>query len=150
MDALFFLLPPGGEHSLSKSVPTSNLPSFPEKYLSRLCFDQDLIALLFFSGASTVSGFFAAACSLPFDYVKTQIQKMQPDAEGKLPYSGSLDCTMKTLKTGGPLKFYTGFPVYCVRIAPHVMVLSLSVCARPRPRVHLHGCACMHIYAHGI
>ncbi|KAL2320020.1 hypothetical protein Fmac_028989 [Flemingia macrophylla] len=31
-------------------------------------------------GASSVSGFFAAACSLPFDYVKTQIQKMQPDA----------------------------------------------------------------------
>lgn len=73
-------------------------------------------------GASTVSGFFAAACSLPFDYVKTQIQKMQPDAEGKYPYTGSFDCAMKTLKAGGPLKFYTGFPVYCVRIAPHVMM----------------------------
>ncbi|GMY16121.1 mitochondrial dicarboxylate/tricarboxylate transporter DTC [Fagus crenata] len=73
-------------------------------------------------GASTISGFFAAACSLPFDYVKTQIQKMQPDAEGKLPYTGSLDCALKTLKSGGPLKFYTGFPVYCVRIAPHVMM----------------------------
>ncbi|GFQ04991.1 mitochondrial dicarboxylate/tricarboxylate transporter dtc [Phtheirospermum japonicum] len=72
--------------------------------------------------ASTVSGFFAAACSLPFDYVKTQIQKMQPDAEGKYPYTGSLDCAMKTLKSGGPFKFYTGFPVYCVRIAPHVMM----------------------------
>ncbi|KVI00232.1 Mitochondrial carrier domain-containing protein [Cynara cardunculus var. scolymus] len=73
-------------------------------------------------GASTVSGFFAAACSLPFDYVKTQIQKMQPDAEGKYPYTGSLDCVMKTLKSGGPFKFYTGFPVYSVRIAPHVMM----------------------------
>ncbi|PHT64206.1 hypothetical protein T459_31876 [Capsicum annuum] len=57
-----------------------------------------------------------------FDYVKKQIQKMQPDAEGKLPYSGSFDCAMKTLKAGGPFKFYTGFPVYCVRIAPHVMM----------------------------
>ncbi|GAB2295423.1 hypothetical protein Dimus_029591 [Dionaea muscipula] len=73
-------------------------------------------------GASAVSGFFASACSLPFDYVKTQIQKMQPDGEGRYPYSGSWDCTMKTLKSGGPLKFYTGFPVYCVRIAPHVML----------------------------
>ncbi|GAB4843733.1 hypothetical protein Ancab_013698 [Ancistrocladus abbreviatus] len=73
-------------------------------------------------GASAVSGFFAAAFSLPFDYVKTQIQKMQPDAEGRYPYTGSLDCAMKTLKSGGPLKFYTGFPVYCVRIAPHVML----------------------------
>ncbi|KAJ6961190.1 mitochondrial dicarboxylate/tricarboxylate transporter DTC-like [Populus alba x Populus x berolinensis] len=73
-------------------------------------------------GASTVSGFFAAACSLPFDYVKTQIQKMQPDAQGKYPYTGSMDCALKTFKSGGPFKFYTGFPVYCVRIAPHVMV----------------------------
>ncbi|PIA53966.1 hypothetical protein AQUCO_00900500v1 [Aquilegia coerulea] len=72
--------------------------------------------------ASAVSGFFASACSLPFDYVKTQIQKMQPDATGKYPYTGSLDCAMKTLKAGGPFKFYTGFPVYCVRIAPHVMM----------------------------
>ena len=76
----------------------------------------------FITGASAVSGFFASACSLPFDYVKTQIQKMQPDATGKYPYTGSLDCAVKTLKSGGPLKFYTGFPVYCVRIAPHVMV----------------------------
>ncbi|KAJ0956757.1 putative mitochondrial carrier domain protein [Helianthus annuus] len=66
-------------------------------------------------------------CSLPFDYVKTQIQKMQPDAQGKYPYTGSLDCAMKSLKAGGPFKFYTGFPIYCVRIAPHVMVLSLSL-----------------------
>ncbi|TXG73055.1 hypothetical protein EZV62_001634 [Acer yangbiense] len=58
-------------------------------------------------GASAISGFFAAACSLPFDYVKTQIQKMQPDAQGKYPYTGSLDCAMKTLKAGGPFKFYT-------------------------------------------
>ncbi|KAL6005962.1 hypothetical protein ACLOJK_040007 [Asimina triloba] len=72
-------------------------------------------------GASAVSGFFAAACSLPFDYVKTQIQKMQPDASGNYPYSGSTDCAMNTLRAGGPFKFYTGFPVYCVRIAPHVM-----------------------------
>lgn len=52
---------------------------------------------------------------------------MQPDAAGKYPYTGSLDCAMKTLKAGGPFKFYTGFPVYCVRIAPHVMVYSLSL-----------------------
>eukprot|EP00270_Netrium_digitus_P011946 TRINITY_DN382_c0_g1_i1.p1 TRINITY_DN382_c0_g1~~TRINITY_DN382_c0_g1_i1.p1 ORF type:complete len:325 (-),score=75.71 TRINITY_DN382_c0_g1_i1:340-1230(-) len=73
-------------------------------------------------GASAVSGFFASACSLPFDYVKTQIQKMQPGPDGKMPYSGSLDCAMKTLAAGGPLKFYTGFGTYVIRIAPHVMM----------------------------
>lgn len=92
------------------------------------------VNVLLITGASTVSGFFASACSLPFDYVKTQIQKMQPDAEGKYPYAGSFDCAVKTLKSGGPLKFYTGFPVYCVRIAPHVMVLSYLVLTR---------CACL-------
>lgn len=84
-----------------------------------------------------MSGFFASACSLPFDYVKTQIQKMQPDAQGKYPYTGSMDCAMKTLKAGGPFKFYTGFPVYCVRIAPHVMVISLSHFCHSLSLVHL-------------
>ncbi|GMN59053.1 hypothetical protein TIFTF001_028146 [Ficus carica] len=69
------------------------------------------VQLLAIESASTVSGFYAAACSLPFDYAKTQIQKMQPDAQGKYPYTGSLYCTMKT---GGPFKSYTGFPVYCL------------------------------------
>ena len=36
-----------------------------------------------------------------------------------------MDCALKTLKAGGPLKFYTGFPTYFIRIAPHV-VLTLS------------------------
>ncbi|KAJ1411693.1 Translation protein, beta-barrel domain superfamily [Sesbania bispinosa] len=34
-------------------------------------------------------------------------KKMQPGADGKYPYTGSLDCAAKTLKGGGPLKFYT-------------------------------------------
>lgn len=38
--------------------------------------------------AALVSGFFASACSLPFDYVKTQIQRMQPLPDGTMPYSG--------------------------------------------------------------
>ncbi|PKA58258.1 Mitochondrial dicarboxylate/tricarboxylate transporter DTC [Apostasia shenzhenica] len=74
-------------------------------------------------GASAVSGIFASAFSLPFDYVKTQIQKMQPDATGKYPYKGPLDCALKTLKSGGPFRFFSGFPVYCMRIAPHVMMV---------------------------
>ncbi|KAI3751809.1 hypothetical protein L2E82_22900 [Cichorium intybus] len=59
-------------------------------------------------GASSVCGFLLSAYSLPFDYVKTQIQKMQSDAEGKYPYTGSLDFAMKTLKAGEPFKLYTG------------------------------------------
>jgi hypothetical protein len=90
-------------------------------------------------GASAVSGFFASACSLPFDYVKTQIQKMQPGPDGKYPYTGSLDCAMKTLAAGGPLKFYSGFGTYCVRIAPHVMVCILLVSAHVFHSFSLHS-----------
>ena len=39
-------------------------------------------------GGATIAGFFAAACSLPFDFVKTQMQKMKPDpVTGAVPYT---------------------------------------------------------------
>ena len=37
-------------------------------------------------GGATIAGFFASACSLPFDFVKTRIQKMQPLPDGTYPY----------------------------------------------------------------
>lgn len=70
-------------------------------------------------GGATIAGFFAAACSLPFDFIKTRIQKMEKGIDGKYPYKGSIDCAVQTFTKEGPLKFYTGFPTYCVRIAPH-------------------------------
>jgi solute carrier family 25 oxoglutarate transporter 11 len=47
---------------------------------------------------------------------------MKPLPDGTMPFSSSMDCAAKTLKEGGPLKFYTGFPTYFVRIAPHAMI----------------------------
>jgi solute carrier family 25 oxoglutarate transporter 11 len=73
-------------------------------------------------GGSAVAGFFASFFSLPFDYMKTQLQKMSKDpSTGKYPYSGMLDIFVKTLRNEGILKFYTGFLSYYVRIAPHAM-----------------------------
>merc|ERR1719168_480130 len=44
-------------------------------------------------GASAIAGFFASFFSLPFDYVKTQVQKMKPDpVTGELPFKGPVDC----------------------------------------------------------
>lgn len=71
-------------------------------------------------GGASIAGFIASACSLPFDFVKTRIQKMEKGPDGKYPYKGPVDCALQTLKNEGPLRFYTGFPTYCVRIAPHV------------------------------
>mmetsp|Transcript_35060 Transcript_35060/g.64033 ORF Transcript_35060/g.64033 Transcript_35060/m.64033 type:complete len:297 (-) Transcript_35060:70-960(-) len=74
-------------------------------------------------GASAIAGFFASFFSLPFDYVKTQVQKMKADpVTGEMPYKGPVDCAMKQVKEGGPLKLWSGFPTYYVRIAPHAMI----------------------------
>eukprot|EP00879_Flechtneria_rotunda_P005388 GHRR01005677.1.p1 GENE.GHRR01005677.1~~GHRR01005677.1.p1 ORF type:complete len:307 (+),score=82.66 GHRR01005677.1:94-921(+) len=73
-------------------------------------------------GGSMIAGFFASACSLPFDFVKTRMQKMTPNPDGTMPYKGPIDCALQTLKNEGPLKFYTGFPTYIIRIGPHVVL----------------------------
>ncbi len=77
-------------------------------------------------GGATIAGFFAAACSLPFDFVKTRIQKMEPLPDGTLPYKGPVDCAMKTLREEGFLKFYTGFPTYCLRCAVPLHLYRLA------------------------
>lgn len=69
--------------------------------------------------ASAIAGFFASFFSLPFDFVKTRLQKQQKGADGKLPYSSMADCFRKVTRDEGLLRFYRGFGTYYVRIAPH-------------------------------
>ena len=69
--------------------------------------------------ASAVAGFFASFFSLPFDFVKTRLQKQTKGPDGKLPYSGMIDCAKKVVQREGWLRFYRGFGTYYVRIAPH-------------------------------
>merc|ERR1719165_53508 len=53
-------------------------------------------------GASAIAGFFASFFSLPFDFVKTQIQKQKPDpVTGEMPFRGPVDCAMQQVKKGG-------------------------------------------------
>jgi solute carrier family 25 oxoglutarate transporter 11 len=69
--------------------------------------------------ASAIAGFFASFLSLPFDFVKTRLQKQQKGPDGKLPYKSMTDCFKKVAKEEGLLRFYRGFGTYYVRIAPH-------------------------------
>ena len=69
--------------------------------------------------ASGIAGFFASFFSLPFDFVKTRLQKQQRGADGRLPYAGMADCFRKVAKDEGLLRFYRGLGTYYVRIAPH-------------------------------
>lgn len=69
--------------------------------------------------ASAIAGFFASFFSLPFDFVKTRLQKQSRGPDGKLPYKSMVDCFAKVAKQEGVLRFYRGFGTYYVRIAPH-------------------------------
>lgn len=75
--------------------------------------------------ASACAGFLAAFLSLPFDNMKTKLQRMKKGPDGTYPYRGMIDCGLKTIAKEGPLGFYTGFPTYYVRIAPHSMLVLL-------------------------
>ena len=73
--------------------------------------------------ASAISGFFAVTLSLPFDFMKTRLQKMKADPiTGLMPYRNIGDCFVKALRREGPLAFYSGYPTYYARIAPHGMI----------------------------
>lgn len=84
--------------------------------------NTDLSARTQTLSASAIAGFFASFFSLPFDFVKTRLQKQQRGPDGKLPYKGMADCFTKVAKQEGLLRFYRGFGTYYVRIAPHAMV----------------------------
>lgn len=73
--------------------------------------------------ASMVAGFFASFFSLPFDFVKTRLQKQSKGADKR--YNGALDCVRKVIKEEGIGRFYRGFGTYYVRIAPHAMLTVL-------------------------
>lgn len=72
--------------------------------------------------AKFISGFFASFFSLPFDFIKTRMQKQKPGPDGHLPYRSTLHCAARVLKEEGALSFYRGFWTYYIRIAPHAMI----------------------------
>jgi solute carrier family 25 oxoglutarate transporter 11 len=72
--------------------------------------------------SALVAGFFATCLSLPFDNVKTKLQKMKKGPDGQLPYKGVMDCFMKTFQKEGYSKLWVGINTYYVRVAPHALI----------------------------
>lgn len=73
--------------------------------------------------ASAISGFLSSFVSLPFDNLKTKLQKQKPQADGTLIYKSFFDCFTKTVKNEGFTGLWIGFfPTYYIRIAPHIMM----------------------------
>jgi len=74
----------------------------------------------FFSGF--LSGWTAATVSLPFDFVKTRLQKQAPLPDGSMPYKGVFDCMRKVAVNEGVGAFYQGYFTFVIRITPHIML----------------------------
>lgn len=73
--------------------------------------------------ASAISGFLSSFVSLPFDNIKTKMQKQKPLPDGTLPYKSFLDCIKKSVANEGVSGLWIGFfPTYYIRIAPHIMI----------------------------
>ena len=83
--------------------------------------------------SSVCAGFFASFFSLPFDNMKTKMQKMKKDPKtGLYPYKNIIHALGKSVKQEGFVKLWVGFPTFYVRIAPHAMITLLTVDALKR------------------
>jgi len=77
--------------------------------------------------ASMVSAVCTAVGSLPFDNIKTKMQKQKPNAEGVMPYKNMADCFAKSVAREGVTGLWAGLPTYYFRVGPHAIITLLSL-----------------------
>lgn len=76
--------------------------------------------------ASMISGVCTSCASLPFDNIKTKVQKQKAGPDGVLPYKSIMDCLQKSVAREGVAGLWTGLPTYYFRIAPHAVITLLA------------------------
>ncbi|KAF8411379.1 hypothetical protein HHK36_003928 [Tetracentron sinense] len=77
--------------------------------------------------ASFAAGFVAAVASNPVDVIKTRVMNMKVEPGAAPPYSGALDCAMKTVRAEGPMALYKGFIPTISRQGPFTVVLFVTL-----------------------
>ncbi|KAA8546740.1 hypothetical protein F0562_003169 [Nyssa sinensis] len=77
--------------------------------------------------ASFAAGFVAAVASNPVDVIKTRVMNMKVEPGMAPPYSGALDCAMKTIRAEGPMALYKGFIPTISRQGPFTIVLFVTL-----------------------
>jgi len=78
--------------------------------------------------AAASAGFLSTFFSLPFDNMKTKLQKMVPESHGSatcITYSGLTDCFVKSVQREGFFRLWVGFLPFYSRTGPHVMLVLL-------------------------
>lgn len=77
--------------------------------------------------ASFAAGFVAAVVSNPVDVIKTRVMNMKVGNGETAPYSGALDCALKTVRSEGPMALYKGFIPTISRQGPFTVVLFVTL-----------------------
>ncbi|TVY73869.1 putative mitochondrial 2-oxoglutarate/malate carrier protein [Fusarium oxysporum f. sp. cubense] len=76
--------------------------------------------------ASAIAGFLSAVIGIPFDFVKTRLQRQKSGPDGKVAYNSMVDCFRKVATEEGWMRFYRGFGTFYFRIAPHAMITLVT------------------------
>ncbi|CAI9116166.1 OLC1v1017246C1 [Oldenlandia corymbosa var. corymbosa] len=77
--------------------------------------------------ASFAAGFVAAVASNPVDVIKTRVMNMRVEPGMKPPYSGAVDCALKTIRSEGVMALYKGFIPTISRQGPFTVVLFVTL-----------------------
>ncbi|XP_057415077.1 mitochondrial uncoupling protein 5-like [Lotus japonicus] len=77
--------------------------------------------------ASFSAGFVAAVASNPVDVIKTRVMNMKVEPGAAPPYSGAIDCALKTVRAEGPMALYKGFIPTISRQGPFTVVLFVTL-----------------------
>lgn len=77
--------------------------------------------------SSAMAGMSATLIVMPFDMIKTRMQKMKIEPGKAPPYTGFFDCGWKVMNLEGPLAFYKGFPAMLLRVGPHAVIALLLI-----------------------
>lgn len=92
-------------------------------FTSSAYFQLDQNSVITHFASSCVAGFMGAVASSPADVVKTRYMNQ---LKGQEAYKGVIDCTMKLLRSEGPMVFYRGFIPLYLRIGPWNVAFFLS------------------------
>lgn len=77
-------------------------------------------------GSSMIAAVATAVGSLPFDNIKTKMQKQKAGPDGVMPYRNIVDCFQKSLAREGVTGFWAGLPTYYFRVGPHAIITLLA------------------------
>ena len=77
-------------------------------------------------GSSMIAAVATAVGSLPFDNIKTKMQKQKANPDGTMPYKNIADCITKSMAKEGVTGFWAGLPTYYFRVGPHAIITLLA------------------------